>query len=127
MQRRASPSFSRPPARCNAVERAYASLSFIGHTTDSLCSVDLLRCESIALRSYWVLVVRGVPLGGESSDFTDRGNQDVPHVPSSHPFVERLIGTVRREFLDQVPFWNACDLERTFSEFQVYYNAISSS
>src|SRR5205823_14850682 len=36
----------------------------------------------------------------------------VPHVPSSHPFVERLIGTVRREFLDQVPFWNACDLER---------------
>jgi len=51
----------------------------------------------------------------------------VPHVPSSHPFVERLIGTVRREFLDQVPFWNACDLERTFSEFQVYYNAISSS
>ena len=32
-------------------------LSFIGHTTDSLWSVDLFRCESIALRSYWVLVV----------------------------------------------------------------------
>src|SRR3954465_9436694 len=26
----------------------------------------------------------------------------VPHVPLSHPFVERLIGTTRREFLDQV-------------------------
>jgi transposase InsO family protein len=32
-------------------------LSFIGHTTDSLWSVDLFRCELIVLRSYWVLVV----------------------------------------------------------------------
>ena len=32
-------------------------LAFIGHTTDSLWSVDLFRCESIVLRSYWVLVV----------------------------------------------------------------------
>src|ERR1700724_2623423 len=32
-------------------------LSFIGHTTDSLWSVDLFRCESIVLRTYWVLVV----------------------------------------------------------------------
>ena len=32
-------------------------LSFIGHTTDSLWSLDLFRCESIVLRSYWVLVV----------------------------------------------------------------------
>ena len=31
--------------------------SCIGHTTDSLWSVDLFRCESIVLRSYWVLVV----------------------------------------------------------------------
>src|SRR6516162_1813735 len=31
--------------------------SFIGHTTDSLWSVDLVRGESIVLRSYWVLVV----------------------------------------------------------------------
>jgi hypothetical protein len=28
----------------------------------------------------------------------------VPHVPLSHPFVERLIGTMRREFLDQLLF-----------------------
>jgi putative transposase len=32
-------------------------LSFIGHTADSLWSVDLFRCESIVLRSYWVLLV----------------------------------------------------------------------
>ena len=46
----------------------------------------------------------------------------VPHVPVSHPFVERLIGTIRREFLDQVLFWNARDLERKLAEFQAYCN-----
>ena len=50
----------------------------------------------------------------------------VPHVPLSHPFVERLIGTIRREFLDQVLFWNALDLERKLAEFQCYYNAARS-
>ena len=44
----------------------------------------------------------------------------VPHVPVSHPFVERLIGTIRREFLDQVLFWNTRDLERKLAEFQAY-------
>jgi putative transposase len=29
----------------------------------------------------------------------------VPDVPFSHPFVERLIGTIRREFLDRSLFW----------------------
>ena len=46
----------------------------------------------------------------------------VPYVPLSHPFVERLIGTIRREFLDQVPFWAARDLERTLLSFKDYYN-----
>ena len=46
----------------------------------------------------------------------------VPHVPLSHPFVERLIGTVRREFLDQIPFWGALDLERKLLLFKEYYN-----
>ena len=32
-------------------------LTFIGHAKDSLRSVDLFRCESIRLRSYWVVVV----------------------------------------------------------------------
>ena len=44
-------------------------------------------------------------------------------MPLSHPFVERLIGTIRREFLDQVLFWNARDLERKLADFQAYYNA----
>src|SRR5262245_36848457 len=50
----------------------------------------------------------------------------VPHVPLSHPFVERLIGTMRREFLDHVLFWNARDLERKLADFQAYYNAARS-
>ena len=32
-------------------------LSFIGHAQDSLWSIDLFRCESILLRSHWVLLV----------------------------------------------------------------------
>ncbi len=46
----------------------------------------------------------------------------VPYVPLSHPFVERLIGTVRREFLDHVPFWGARDLQRKLHSFEKYYN-----
>jgi putative transposase len=32
-------------------------LTFLGHMKDSLWSIDLFRCESLALRTYWVLVV----------------------------------------------------------------------
>ena len=35
-------------------------LSIIGQTRDSLWSVDLFRCESILLRSYWVMVVMDI-------------------------------------------------------------------
>lgn len=43
--------------------------------------------------------------------------------PVSHPFVERLIGTIRREYLDRVFFWNAVDLARKLGDFKAYYNA----
>jgi putative transposase len=46
----------------------------------------------------------------------------VPYVPRSHPVVERLIGTIRRECLDRTLFWTAADLERKLVEFQQYYN-----
>ena len=49
--------------------------------------------------------------------------KSVPYVPMSHPFVERLIGTVRRECLDRTLFWSALDLERKLSDFQDFYNA----
>ena len=41
----------------------------------------------------------------------------------SHPFTERLIGTIRRDFLDQTLFWNENDLKEKLVEFLDYYNA----
>jgi putative transposase len=46
----------------------------------------------------------------------------VPYVPLSHPFVERLIGTIRRECLDRTLFWTTGDLEMKLFDFQRYYN-----
>jgi putative transposase len=145
-------------------------LSFIGHLKDSLWSVDLFRCESILLRSHWVMVVmdvftrRIIGFGVERADLCGASlcrmfNQiiagqslpqhlssdhdplfrfhrwpanlrileveeikSIPYVPVSHPFVERLIGTIRREFLDHVLIWNVVDLERKLEEFRNYYN-----
>src|SRR5213078_2603856 len=98
---------------------------------DSLWSLDLFRCESVALRTYWVLVVmdqdtRRIIGFGIQADLVDglalcrmfkqaiRG--------ASLPFVERLIGTIRRECLDQLLFWTATDLEIKLIAFGDYYN-----
>jgi len=146
-------------------------LTFLGQMKDSLWSMDLFRCESATLRTYWIPVVMdqftrriigfGVhagavdgmalcrmfncAIGGHpvvpkhlSSDHDPlflferwRANlrilemveiKTVPYVPLSHPFVERLIGTVRREFLDRTLFWTTADLENKLLEFQNYFN-----
>src|SRR6195256_6599697 len=47
----------------------------------------------------------------------------MPYAPLSHPFVERLIGTIRRECLDRALFWTAADLELKLLDFQRYYNS----
>jgi hypothetical protein len=83
-------------------------LSFIGHSKDSLWSVDLFdasRSCSGVTANLRILEVDEI--------------KTVPQVPRSHPVVERLIGTTRREFPDHVIFWNARDLERKLAEFQV--------
>ena len=146
-------------------------LTFLAQTKDSLWSVDLFRCESILLRSHWVLVVIdaftrrivGFGIGGETIDCPtvcrmfnraiaghaphDRISTDhdplfrfhrwlanlrilevkeiksVPFVPTSHPFIERLIGTIRREYLDHTFFWNSIDLHRKLEEFRAYYKS----
>jgi len=145
-------------------------LTLLGHTKDSLWSVDLFRCESILLKSHWVLVVmdqftrrivgfgahlgdvdgvslcclfnkaistKGIPRRLSSdNDPLFRYHQwqanlrildieeikSVPYTPTSHPFIERLIGTIRREYLDQLFFWNKQDLERKLADFAQYYN-----
>jgi Integrase core domain len=40
------------------------------------------------------------------------------------PFIERLIGTIRREYLDHVLFWNRLDLQRKIGQFAHYYNHV---
>jgi putative transposase len=146
-------------------------LTFFGHTKDSLWSCDLFRCESLTLRTHWVLVVmdqfsrrmvgfgvhRGIVDGAALCRMFRRAIREhglpkylstdhdplyrfhqwqanlrilevieiktVPYVPLSHPFVERLIGTIRREFLDRTLFWTTADLETKLIDFQHYYNA----
>ena len=46
----------------------------------------------------------------------------VPETPISHPFVERLIGSIRSEYLDRVFFLNKYDLQKKLDHFQEYYN-----
>jgi len=46
----------------------------------------------------------------------------LPHVPLSHPYVERLIRSIRQELLDQVLFWNTLDLQRKLQQYQYYFN-----
>ncbi len=48
--------------------------------------------------------------------------KSIPCTPRSHPFVERLVGTIRREYLDQTLFWNQDDLERKLDSYKVYYH-----
>jgi putative transposase len=145
-------------------------LTTIGHTKDSLWSVDLFRCESILLRTHWIMVVMdqytrriigfGVHAGNVDGQalcrmFFDATSgqgwptrissdndplfqyhrwkanlrvleieeiKSIPHVPMSHPFVERLIGSIRRELLDHTLFWTATDLENKLRDYQRYYN-----
>jgi putative transposase len=142
-------------------------LALIAQSKDSL---DLFRCESILLRSYWVLLVmdiftRRIIGFGVAREYIDgvtmcrMFNQtvagqprpkhlstdhdplfrfhrwlanlrvldivelkSVPYVPVSHPFIERLIGTVHREYLDRLFFWNSVDLARRLETFRDYYN-----
>ena len=48
--------------------------------------------------------------------------KSIPFTPISHPYIEQLIGTVRRECLDQTLFWNEVDLQHKLDDFTDYYN-----
>ena len=48
--------------------------------------------------------------------------KSVPYAPTSHPFIERLIGTIRQEILDKTFYWHANDLQNKLQLFQCYYN-----
>jgi putative transposase len=48
--------------------------------------------------------------------------KSLPYAPVSNPFIERLIGTIRRQYLDRVFFWNAIDLTQKLDAFAGYCN-----
>ena len=48
--------------------------------------------------------------------------KSIPFTPISHPFVERVIGTTRREYLDHIIFADTADLENKLNDFKIYYN-----
>ena len=48
--------------------------------------------------------------------------KSLPHVPMSHPFVDRLSGSIRRELLTQTLFWTASDLDNKLQNYRRYYN-----
>ncbi|HIL96032.1 MAG TPA: helix-turn-helix domain-containing protein, partial [Pseudomonadales bacterium] len=48
--------------------------------------------------------------------------KSVPGIPTSHPFIERVIGTTRREYLGKLFFFNRIDLQNKLDHFQEYYN-----
>jgi hypothetical protein len=50
--------------------------------------------------------------------------KSVPGNPVSHPFVERIIGTTRREYLDHLLFFNGRDLQNKLDQFQTFYNDV---
>jgi hypothetical protein len=76
------------------------------HVQSSHCRQDAAKANQHRSRS-------SVPLPSvarQLADPRDRETKSVPHAPMSHPFVERLIGTIRREFLYRTLFWNSLDL-----------------
>jgi len=49
--------------------------------------------------------------------------KSTPYTPVSHPFIERVIGSIRREFLDHTLFWNERDLRKKLNKYKNYYNS----
>lgn len=48
--------------------------------------------------------------------------KSIPYVPISHPFIERPIGTIRRDYPDHILFWSEADLTHKLEKFRAYYN-----
>jgi Integrase core domain len=49
-------------------------------------------------------------------------NKTAPRSPWQNPYVERLIGTLRRECLDHVVVLNETHLRRLLSQYLIYYH-----
>jgi len=66
-------------------------LSFIGHMKDSLWSVDLFRCESILLRSHWVMVVMDVSRSMALGSAAHSKREALTYITGHRVFAEYLL------------------------------------
>ena len=57
------------------------------------------------------------------NNFNIQEIKSVPYCPWSHPFVESLMGSCRREFTDHILFWSESDLLAKLLVFQEYFNS----
>jgi putative transposase len=73
----------------------------------------------------FVLRDRDAIYGNDFATMTrDMGMDEVltaPRSPWQNPFVERLVGSIRRECLDHVIVWNERSLRRTLHSYFAYY------
>jgi len=73
----------------------------------------------------YVLRDRDAIYGRDFADMTgDMGIEEVltaPRSPWQNPFLERLVGSIRRECLDHVIVWNERSLRRTLQSYFAYY------
>jgi len=73
----------------------------------------------------YVLRDRDAIYGNDSAAMGgDMGMEEVliaPRSPWQNPFVERLVGSIRRECLDHVIVWNERSLRRTLHSYFSYY------
>jgi hypothetical protein len=87
---------------------------------------DLLKLAALFLRSTGAMRAENLALRKQLATYIERGirPQRLDHAGRvSVSVIERLIGTIRREYLDHVFFWNAIDLTRKLDAFADYYNA----
>ena len=73
---------------------------------------------------FYYVLLRAYKMSGSVANlriFEIEEINSVPYTPTSHPFIERLIGTIRREHLDQLFFWNKSVLEKRLLQFKRYY------
>lgn len=135
-------------------------------------SIDLFRCDSVGLKSHWVMVAVDLTTRSIVGTAVNPGNctttdycrmfndirskvrrqpkristdndplysgqwirnlsileidelKSIPGQPTSHPFVERCIGTIRRECLDQTLFFHPTDPQQKLDRYLDYFNNI---
>ena len=56
------------------------------------------------------------------ADFCVRAIRTPVRAPQANADCERLIGTIRRGYLDRIWFWSQSDLERKLETYKTYYN-----